>query len=342
MEGSGDIKRRKSDRLKLSDAGDISYNCEHLVTTPENVKVTLETFGVAIVPHVLTADECKSMSRRAWQTIRRVTKGVVTYDNPTRFFDLLHPSHSTTLNTGSFGQADYVWDIVRQNVRVVEPFRRIWNVERAEDLLVSFDGIGFCPAPASTDRGYRHNHNWLHVDQRFSDPSFQCVQGWVTSEPVNPGDATLLVSETSHRRFADFAERFDLQTYKKDWFKLLNQDQVDFYKGLPLRAIVCPAGSLVLWDSRTLHQGLEATRESLQFRSIAYVCYTPRSLATPKDLKKKQQAFRDGRTTTHWPHRPKVAGKFPQLYGKPKPDLEEITPYPYEALSDLGKRLAGF
>ena len=141
MEGSGDIKRRKSDRLKLSDAGDISYNCEHLVTTPENVKVTLETFGVAIVPHVLTADECKSMSRRAWQTIRRVTKGVVTYDNPTRFFDLLHPSHSTTLNTGSFGQADYVWDIVRQNVRVVEPFRRIWNVERAEDLLVSFDGI---------------------------------------------------------------------------------------------------------------------------------------------------------------------------------------------------------
>ena len=61
-------------------------------------------------------------------------------------------------------------------------------------------------------------------------------------------------------------------TDKKDWYQVKNE-QLEFYKSLGLKeqTIVCPAGSLVLWDSRTIHCGIEArkNRKNPKFRSVA-------------------------------------------------------------------------
>ena len=100
-------------------------------------------------------------------------------------------------------------------------------------------------------------------------------------------------------------------------------------------------GSIVLWDSRLFHQGIEAQkeRETPNTRLIIYTCMTKRDKARPCDLKKKQKAFNEQRMTTHCPDRPILFGKTPRTYGN---DLPNITMLPKVKLNEIGKRLAGF
>src|SRR6185436_11401998 len=124
----------------------------------------------------------------------------------------------------------------------------------------------------------------------FTRNKFECLQSWVTGLDVNEGDASLVVLEGSNRYHGDVAKKFKL-TDKSDW-NLLTPEQTDYYinvKGCRKVSIRCPKGSMVFWDSRTIHCGHEPMkdREEPNFRSIAYICCTPRSLATKKVLEKK-------------------------------------------------------
>ena len=101
-----------------------------------------------------------------------------------------------------------------------------------------------------TGCGWYRDNNWLHTDQSYQRNGFECLQSWVTSFDVNKGDATLTFLEGSNRYHGDFAKRFG--SNPGDWNKLANNDEVNFYiqeKG----CIRCPAGSMVFWDSRTIH-----------------------------------------------------------------------------------------
>jgi hypothetical protein len=145
--------------------------------------------------------------------------------------------------------------------------------------------------------------------------------------------------EGSHKFHKEFKERFDIKE-KKDWYKL-SQSQQSFYDNCSIANIKCPKGSLVLWDSRTIHCGIESSkgRPTPKNRYVAYLCYMPRKLATKANLKKKQKAFEDLRTTSHNPCSGRLFGKSPQTYGK---TIEEITIISRPELSELGMKLAGF
>jgi hypothetical protein len=115
----------------------------------------------------------------------------------------------------------------------------------------------------------------------------------------------------------EFGKVFNV-TDKKDWYKLKKEEEL-FYieKGCCIRHIKCPKGSMVFWDSRTIHCGIESNkkREKQNFRSIVYLCYMPRIISNGRDLKKKQNAFTNGRTTTHNPCKIKLFPKHPRTYG---------------------------
>jgi hypothetical protein len=133
--------------------------------------------------------------------------------------------------------------------------------------------------------------------------------------------------------------------FKTDWYKLKSQEELDFFikeKGCEPIRICCPRGSLVLWDSRTMHAGYESSRSRTNpnFRMVAYVCYVPRSQATPKQLLKKQKAFNEQRTTSHWPQYSKLFGKTPRTYGNAElPFVASVEP---PKLTEFGRKLAGF
>jgi ectoine hydroxylase-related dioxygenase (phytanoyl-CoA dioxygenase family) len=314
-------------------------------TTLENVRETLETYGVAILPHVLDDQECENMFQGCCNAFEYLTQKwdiPITMKDPTSWVQYrdLYPIHSMILQHFGIGHAQYIWDI-RQNPKCIAPFAQLWNCV-PDELLVSFDAISMHFPPETTGYGW-FGHKWYHTDQSYLHNDFECVQGWVTALDVNEGDGTLAIIEGSHLYHKEFAETIGIRDIK-DYYKL-NEEELAFYLekcGCQEKYIVCPKGSVVLWDSRLIHCGIEPRRgrRTPNFRCIAYLCYMPRKGATAKQLEKKIQAFENMRMTTHWPTKSKLFGKWPQTYGAV---IKETTPLPRPIVKTaLGLRLIGY
>ena len=308
----------------------------------KNIKETLEEYGVAIITSLLEKDECQTFESGMFDYLEHVMQDFekpFKRDDPETYkeFYKLLPKHGMLMQHFSIGHAQFVWDL-RCKKKIIDIFE---SIHGTDDLLVSFDGASFGPPHEVTKRGYYKNNNWLHSDQSYLRPNFECVQSWVTARDVNEGDATLTLLQGSHKLHARFRDRFDIKS-KDDWYKL-NQEEIEFYKenGCRQLDITCPAGSLVLWDSRTIHSGKEAvkTRGETNMRIVSYLCYTPRSLANKNTIKKRIKAFEELRTTSHWPHKAKLFSKFPRIFGGELPKVKEIK----EPLLDVtGYKLVGY
>ena len=324
-----------------------SYQYSRYVTTIENLSQTLNVYGVAILPNILNEIECEAMRQGAWDYLKTITSNLenpIKKDNPQswRSFKQLYPKHSMLIQNWSIGHAQFLWD-VRTNPKVIAPFEKIWKTPK-EDLLVSFDGASFHFPPETTGFGFENpsSKSWIHCDQSYLRNGPECVQGWINGYDTNPGDATLTVLEGSNKYHEDFANHFK-PTSSDDWF-VLTPEHINWYgetKGCVRTNIKCPAGSLVLWDSRTIHCGKEPDSNRLKpnYRCVGYVCYTPRIKASHSSINKKINAWENLRTTSHWPHKPKLFPEHPHTWGKPLPNIVQI---PRPQINDLGYRLIGY
>ena len=296
---------------------------EYVALDMREMKEKLERLGVCVVPNVLSEQECLSTRRGMWQWLEEKTSGLpipLKRRDPRTWssFFSLSPMHSMLLQHWGVGHAQFAWD-VRTNARVLEVFASLWNV-CPSDLVCSFDGVSMHFPPEVTGRGFYRGNTWLHTDQSYERAGFECVQSWVTAREVRVGDATLAFIPRSHLLHAAFAKQFDCHVDRKDWCKLSVEQQQWYMQqtGSAVEFIRCPRGSMVLWDSRTIHSGSESlrTRPLPNMRQVVYVCMTPRRLCNSKALASRIKAFEAGRMTTHWPHRMRVFPKMPQLYGK--------------------------
>jgi len=319
------------------------YENEKYQTTPDKLKETIEKYGVAIIPNVLAEDEIKGMRNGMWDYLEHITQKFntpINRDNDNTWVEYLklYPKHSMLLQQYGVGHSQFVWDI-RQNPKVVDIFSQFWELP-GEELLTSFDGASFHFPPENTNRGWYRN-TWFHTDQSYHRPDFECVQSWITAYDVEEGDATLAFMEGSNRFHKQFQDHHQLSD-KSDWYKHNSLEQ-SFYedKGCEEKRIKCDAGSMVFWDSRTIHCGTECIRNRMnkKIRNVVYVCMKPRKGATEANLRKKQKAFNELRMTTHWPHKPKLFPKNPRTYGGPLPNITEINK---PILTELGMKVAGF
>jgi len=310
--------------------------------TKETLKETLARDGVAVIPGVLDASECDAMVSGIWDYLEHITQNwdipIVRENMETwREFYKLFPKHGMLLQHFEVGHAQSSWD-VRENPKVLEIFANFWGCDK-NDLLSSFDGLSFSFPPEVTNRGW-HRKTWYHADQSFTNPKFQCVQSYVTGIDIEEGDATLSVYKGSHVFHEEFAEKFGI-TSKDNWHKLTEEQEAFYAERCEVVNVVSPEGSLVLWDSRTIHCGIEPRkgRSSPKFRAVTYLCYMERRLATAADLKKKREAFEGKRTTSHYPCKIKMFAKEPYTHGGDRPICESI---PDVVLTSIGRRLAGF
>jgi hypothetical protein len=213
--------------------------------------------------------------------------------------------------------------------------RKIWDVP-VNDLLVSFDGLSIHLPPEKTNKGY-HTNNWFHTDQSSKKIGRHCIQGLINLYSVNEGDSTLSILEKSHNLHQSFFIDNQINNLS-DWYQL-NESDLSYFKDCESIAIKADIGSMILWDSRTFHQGSlsEINRHYENFRMAIYITMMPRSSITdPNALIKKQKAFKNLRITSHWAN---SVFLFPK---KPKLCLYEFNLIHQPILNEIGLKLAGF
>ena len=314
----------------------------------DSVKTQLENDGYAIIPNLLDKQECRAMYRGVWDFWE--ARGIVRQDASTwKDIHKYFPTKGMLIQHWSVGHIQAIWD-VRSNPKVTGVFEDIWGTS---NLTCSFDGMAMGLAPEITNRGWDHKQKgWLHLDQSPTRNGFECVQGWVTPTMVEEGDASLTVLRGSHKLHGEFAEAFDLKVKEGDDAKVRAKKRADWHALTPEQlqwfkdrcqqvTITCPGGSMVLWESRTVHSGKGPVQGRVRpkNRMVAYVSMMPDDL-TPRQRKTKQKAIIEGRMTTHWAsQRVKLFGKYPQHRGK---GLPEVPDYELPLLTARGAKLAGF
>lgn len=257
-------------------------------------KKNLDLHGYVVIPDVLTPGEVLHY-RHLFESWR---ESVPDLDNHHEQFSSygIYQYHQV-------GHQRFAWEI-RTNEKVQQPFKDIWGTD---DLVVSFDGACYM------SKNLREKDSiWTHTDQAPKKKHKSCVQGFVSL--TDNKERTLVVYEGSHllhRKYfedrgeccADCVGLCGLNggpDCNNDWQRI-NHEYLDEIRERR-RVLEVPAGSLVLWDSRTFHQSQYGSLP--EERLIQYVCYLPKN--DPKNTiamrEKRMTYFNTFRTTAHWPY----------------------------------------
>ena len=306
---------------------------------------SLDQFGIAVVPNVLDEQSVQTYKNDVFAAFEHLTSE---WDTPFMRAGTheqlrvparkMFASHAQLFQyPPSLGQSQSVWNI-RQDPRVVQVFADVHGVPTTE-LLTSFDGVSMLPPPEVIGIGWQRGE-WLHADTSYHKPR-PCVQGFVNLIDVHEGDATLTALLGSHKLFGDVPlnmvpdKNFTmLKTVPglREWYEDRGCKQV---------RVQAPAGSVVLWDTKTIHSGCNPVRgrANASWRLVVYVCMMPRSTSSPKSIKRRIDMFERGRMSNHYAAAPSMFAKLPRTYGA---SIAPVKPLPYPQLSELGRKLVGY
>lgn len=311
---------------------DLEY--QEYLSNQDNFMEILDKYGICVIPKIISENECFSLRNEIWKDLKYIHQERFDINEEKtwrNYFDMF-PSHSFLIQHFGIAHLQSVWD-VRQNENIADIFSKIHQVKK-EDLRSSFDGISVGLPPEKTNKGWYRNKGWLHCDQGKKRKGRVCVQGQVNLYPVNEGDATLTILEGSHLFHEEF---FKDKKVDIDWY-MLDENDIDWYlkKGCKKKLVKAPVGSLILWDSRTIHAGHEPIkgRKEENFRMVIYVCHLPKTFFDKRSQKRREKAFKEKRVLNHWSA--KMFSKDPRTYGG---ELKDFNKVKEPVLTKLGELL---
>eukprot|EP01118_Nematostelium_gracile_P010113 TRINITY_DN3459_c0_g1_i1.p1 TRINITY_DN3459_c0_g1~~TRINITY_DN3459_c0_g1_i1.p1 ORF type:complete len:343 (-),score=77.07 TRINITY_DN3459_c0_g1_i1:85-1113(-) len=204
------------------------------------------------------------------------------------------------------GQSKVSW-YLRSNPKVRKIFSSIWGTE---SLITSFDGGSVFRPPIIHDLGdgeieeWETKGGWYHVDQDyFANPGLTCYQGLVTLMDVDDSTGGLLIVPKSHQKFESFFSKKPKPRTELQFMSVNYNDLV--HLGHPVLVSV-PAGSMVIWDSRTVHcnspfLSKEPKSRDDIIRMVVYICMLPKEGVDEQVLEKRRNAVKEAITSSHWP-----------------------------------------
>ena len=273
------------------------------ITDLDHLSNDLNEKGVAVLPNVFQADECDNFRKKVWDHM--CSKHAI--KNTKEYFEKIRPFSGGLIHGYGVSLYTEVLDL-KTDERCVAPFKCIWN---ENELTCSLDGMYI--GPPAEESGYFFDPDRLihsesfHSDQSSNKKEKCCVQSFITLEDIETGDGCLSVLTNSHKYHAEFFQYFNINTYENDWF-VLNREHLDWFvneKGCKWNTILAPKGSMVFWDSRTIHMATLPRRDrpnKNRWRFLVYVCYTPANLQSEEDSELKKNAYIQNQVTAHWPY----------------------------------------
>ena len=222
------------------------------------------------------------------------------------------------------GHQEFAWAI-RLNTRVRRTFAHLHGVSDVSNgLVASMDGSCYIP---SDNR--KVDNCWLHTDQAPKQQGRRCIQGFVSLTSNTSTGPTFVCVPCSHLVHRAYFVAQGMGAGGSN-FQKIERRHVDALRPGQKVALDVPAGSLVLWDSRTFHQNQYGLPGNGQERRVQYVCYLPKDHPgnTPAMQRKRLQYLKDMRTTSHWPYPLRVNGLQGQTFGQPRRriDYSQLTP----------------
>ena len=285
---------------------------------------SLEERGYAVIESLFTEQECTQLTNNMWTLLEGASNGDLTRDLDYATVKASRlPSHKHgILECYGLNHAEFVRR-VRRDPRVLEVFALLYGTDQ---LTGSMDRVNW----KFPGRAYHSQGDWCHADQHPRQPDRIAVQSYLTvtaQREESPGNRFY---EGSHAIFSEFfADQRDDERPSSDWTRLTDDQRTALRAKCPLVKPQCPVGSLVLWDSRTVHSPSEGT-DFADGRFAIYLCYSPLwgKAACDSTLKGKQEAFTQRRATAHCPVPQTLFGKTPRVYDLSQPPvLMEIPPH---------------
>lgn len=332
-------------------AVDAAQRDQNLVAAIERAAIHLDAEGYAVVPQVLARSLCDQLHAQFWQSLQETTEGRLwrpqVADDLAQFRvggnwpNALHG----IFQDGHFSHLPLVHEI-RAHPRVQLVFALLYGC--GERLVSSVDRVNYqLPAEwlhhmtpkKAAYAGHVAEASWLHVDQAINKHGRWCIQGLVNLEDTDQdGDASLELVPRSHLWHEQLPALSDRE-YKGadasiDWIKFPDEvrERINAKTGLinQFTSVRAKKGDMILWDSRTWHQGgriracAEAPRDHVRPRFVVYTCFQPLDPALAalpvNEVVKRQRLFQEHKAAAHWPLKTKVFGPV-RTYGKAPEEL---------------------
>jgi hypothetical protein len=337
----------------------------------------LEELGYCVVPNVLAVSEAEVLYERMWHEFIEKAWPSCRMDDRSNWKDAF-PMHSRAgIFAGPAGQTQVMWDI-RQDPRIVDVFAQVWNTS---DLIVSMDGLSFMCPPEIREGSYKP---WPHVDQAVlrrqddyahdntppidfvSESSLKTmpytIQGQFLFEDSCDGDGGFYCIPKSVHRFEEFAPHLEAiyaeevppEKRNAKWnagykyiFDFFNNTVDESGNPYRIKHVTATKGSLILWDSRTVHWNQHASKDRPyidppKVRMVGYLCYVPKSRLTDEGRARRKEAFENGVSTGHNPTYPELKYTKDHLKKEFEQYLEDPSyMQPKIHLTPLGESLLG-
>ena len=276
----------------------------------------LDQNGFCVIENILSNDKSDKYINDIWNWLSNLNPNINRND-PSTFNDFNWPFNiHGIIQHYNIAHQQFVWDI-RCEDKVVEVFKNIWN---DDNLIVSFDCSCIMKPYIYNSEEYekKENKKWFHTDQSSLKIGRHCIQGFVNLEDAYDNDGCLYVIEKSHLYHERLFKEYKNLECRSDWYEI-KKDEYEWLLsfGLKEKKVNAPKGSLVLFDSRLFHCNSPPNKlqEIPRWRYAIYVCMTPKKLLDEKNKKQRDKAFRNKRTTSHWPHLIRVFPKnHPEIY----------------------------
>ncbi len=298
----------------------------------------LEEIGYCVISKALANSEVEALYERVWHEFIEKAWPNCKLDDRNNWEEAFPIHNKMGIFAGPAGQTQVMWDL-RQDPRIVDVFARIWNTK---ELIVSMDGLSFM-CPNEIREGYFKP--WPHVDQAIlrrqdnvshnNNPPLDfisesplktkpfTIQGQFLFEDSFDGDGGFYCIPKSHLRFTEFAPELEIinaMEISKDEKRSMKQNFLEeFFESLIdesgnpycMKHITAPRGSLILWDSRTIHWNQHpskdrAYKDNPKVRMVGYLSYVPKVRMTDAGRIFRKEAFEKGVSTGHNPSHPEL------------------------------------
>lgn len=318
------------------------------VNQPEKVKSTFEEYGVCVVTNVLTGEECEVLEELWHDDLLQLLRGnksqaseVPAVSKDLRAWPKHWDNHLGMKGTASkhgLAHGSFAW-AARLHPKVRQVFADLYDAEQQE-LVVGLNPVFWSSAQ---DAGKDTNPEWLHVDQNHrTGVTWPCAQGVLYVWPSEGSSSSSTVvwpkshTEVYERMMEDPLAMLRGRSLAGQTVKLKELNQPHLREELMSEALLnarrvpCPAGSLLLWDSRTVHQGWRGGPRLAQ-----PICWEPRVRRSEEALKRKLWMCCSGVPSTHSAAEGRVHDMAKEA---PSPSLEDGLPLLRACLVPYGIR----